>query len=183
MPFDHFDLIAPVFRRAGYSSLETMRLLAGLPAKGRLLDVGGGTGRVADGLRGDVDEVVIVDSSLGMLKQTNRSALAPVRGGSEALPFADNSFERVIMVDALHHVIDQAASAREMLRVLKPGGRIVIQEPDIQSFGVKMIAAAEKLLLMRSHFLEAVSIARLFLPASAKIQLENSNAWVVVEKQ
>ena len=57
------------------------------------------------------------------------------------------------MVDALHHVIHQGQTAREMYRVLKPGGRIVIEEPDIRKFGVKLIAVAEKLLLMRSHFL------------------------------
>ena len=57
------------------------------------------------------------------------------------------------MVDALHHVINHGQTAREMYRVLKPGGRIVIEEPDIRSFYVKLIAVAEKLLLMRSHFL------------------------------
>jgi ubiquinone/menaquinone biosynthesis C-methylase UbiE len=82
----------------------------------------------------------------------------------------------------LHHLISHAESAREMLRVLKPGGRIVIQEPDIKTFGVKLIAIAEKLLLMRSHFLSAESIAALFPNGRTKIILEDSSAWVVVEK-
>jgi ubiquinone/menaquinone biosynthesis C-methylase UbiE len=183
LPFDHFDVIAPVFARATYSSLDMMRKLARLPAKGRLLDVGGGTGRVASGLRVDVDEIVIVDVSLGMLRQSaSLSRLQAVGGYSEALPFPDASFERVIMVDALHHVVNHAESAREMLRVLKPGGRIVIQEPDINTFGVKLIAIAEKLLLMRSHILPADSIAALFPGMRTKIVLEDFSAWVVVEK-
>jgi demethylmenaquinone methyltransferase/2-methoxy-6-polyprenyl-1,4-benzoquinol methylase len=81
-----------------------------------LLDVGGGTGRVSSAIRDLVDGIVVADVSLGMLKETDRSALQPVCGGPESLPFADNSFERVIMVDALHHVIDHAKSAREMFR-------------------------------------------------------------------
>ena len=183
MPFDHFDIIAPIFARANYSSLELMRKLAALPTKGRLLDVGGGTGRVASGLRADVDEIVIADVSMGMLKQSaSLPGLQAVLGYSEALPFPDASFERVIMVDALHHVISHAESAREMLRVLKPGGRIVIQEPDIQTFGVKLIALAEKLLLMRSHILDANSIAALFSNAKTNILLQDSSAWVIVEK-
>jgi ubiquinone/menaquinone biosynthesis C-methylase UbiE len=182
MPFDHFDVIAPVFARATYSSLDTLRRLADLPAKGFLLDVGGGTGRVSAGLTQDVEGIVIIDVSFGMLKQADHSALRPVRGVSESLPFADNIFERIIMVDALHHVLSHADSAHEMVRVLKPGGRIVIQEPDIQTFNVKLIALAEKVLFMRSHFLDAIAITRLFLPAITKIHFENSSAWVVVEK-
>ena len=183
MPFDHFDVIAPIFARANYSSLDRMRELAALPVKGRLLDVGGGTGRVSSGLRADVDQIVVADVSMGMLKQSASSpGLQAVGGYSEALPFPDASFERIIMVDALHHVLDPAESAREMLRVLKPGGRIVIQEPDIKTFGVKLIAIAEKLLLMRSHFLNADSIAALFSNAKTNIVLEDSSAWVIVEK-
>jgi demethylmenaquinone methyltransferase/2-methoxy-6-polyprenyl-1,4-benzoquinol methylase len=182
MPFDHFDVIAPIYARVTYSSLDKMRELAGLPVRGRLLDIGGGTGRVAAALQKDVDEVVIADVSMGMLRQTHRSTLKPVCSYSESLPFPDNFFERVIMVDALHHVIDQPASAREMLRVLKPGGRIVIEEPDINSFAVRLIALAEKLLLMRSHFLPPLQIASLFSDAGTRIVSEDPSAWVVVSK-
>lgn len=180
MPFDHFDVIAPVYARATYSSLEKMRAYAALPAKGRLLDVGGGTGRVASTLRGSVDEVVIADVSMGMLKQAPRTTLRPVCAFSEFLPFHSDSFERILMVDALHHVVDQPSTAKEMLRVLKPGGRIVIEEPDIRTFGVKLIALAEKLLLMRSHFLSPQQIAGLF--KDAVVHAEDSSVWVVVTK-
>lgn len=182
MPLDHFDIIAPIYARVTYSALEKMRELAGLPVKGRLLDIGGGTGRVATALLGEVDEVVIADLSMGMLKRAHRSTLKPVCSHSESLPFPDVFFERVIMVDALHHVIDQPASAREMLRVLKPGGRIIIEEPDIRTFPVKLIALAEKLLLMRSHFLSPVQIAALYPASTTEIVTEGSSAWVTISK-
>ena len=180
MPFDHFSAIAPIYARATYSSLEKMRELADLPTRGRLLDVGGGTGRVASAVRDLVDEVVIADISMGMLKQTLPAALKPVCAFSESLPFPSDSFERIVMVDALHHVVHQPATADEMFRVLKPGGRIIIEEPDIRSFGVKLIALAEKLLLMRSHFLSPQQIADLF--ENATIHAEDSSAWVVATK-
>jgi demethylmenaquinone methyltransferase/2-methoxy-6-polyprenyl-1,4-benzoquinol methylase len=180
MSFDHFSVIAPLYARVTYSKTDIMREVAVLPVKGRLLDVGGGTGRVASALRELVDEIVIADVSFGMLKQT--SGFRSVRGLSESLPFSDNSFERVIMVDALHHVIDHTASAREMFRVLKPGGVLVIEEPDIRTFGVKLIALAEKLLLMRSHFLAPDAIMKLFDDGGKAVRAEDGTAWVVIPK-
>jgi ubiquinone/menaquinone biosynthesis C-methylase UbiE len=184
MPFDHFGLIAPIFSRVEYSSLETLLEQADLPTQGRVLDAGGGTGRVANAIREHAGEVVIADPSLGMLHQADRTRLGLTCSNSEALPFPNASFERIIMVDALHHVIHQGQTAREMYRVLKPGGRIVIEEPDIRSIYVKLIAVAEKMLLMRSHFLAPSKIVGLFSFDSAitSIYAADHNAWVVIEK-
>ncbi|MBP6177057.1 MAG: class I SAM-dependent methyltransferase [Anaerolineales bacterium] len=180
--FDHFAAIASIYARVTYSKSHIMREVASLPVRGRLLDVGGGTGRVSSAIRDLVDEVVIADVSFGMLDKADRSTLKPVCGGSESLPFADNFFERVIMVDALHHVINHTDSAREMLRVLKPGGVLVIEEPDIRTFGVKLIALAEKLLLMRSHFLAPDEIVKLFAEGEKSIRAEDGTAWVIIKK-
>ena len=184
MPFDHFGLFAPLFSRVGYSSVEEMIDHAALPTPGHVLDAGGGTGRVASAIRDQAGEVVIADPSLGMLRQADRTQLGLACSNSESLPFPSDFFERVIMVDALHHVIDQAHTAREMYRVLKPGGRIVIEEPDIRTFGVKMIAVAEKLLLMRSHFLAPEKIVALFSFDFAEVSIHamEGNAWVVIKK-
>ena len=182
MPFDHFAAIAPLYARVTYSKANIMREVAELPVKGILLDVGGGTGRVSSAIRDLVDEVVIADVSFGMLREAPRAALKPVCGGSESLPFADNSFERVIMVDALHHVIHHADSAREMFRVLKPGGILIIEEPDIRTFGVKLIALTEKLLLMRSHFLAPDAIMKLFSSGEKNVRADDGTAWVVIKK-
>ena len=184
MSFDHFGLVAPLFSRVNYSSLDTMLEQADLPTSGRVLDAGGGTGRVAVAIREHAGGVVIADPSLGMLRQADQTRLRLACSNSEALPFPKASFERVIMVDALHHVIHQGGTAREMYRVLKPGGRIVIEEPDIRKFGVKLIAVAEKLLLMRSHFLSPEKIVNLFAfdSAQASIHATEGVAWVVIEK-
>jgi demethylmenaquinone methyltransferase/2-methoxy-6-polyprenyl-1,4-benzoquinol methylase len=167
-----------------YGSLPTLLTQAALPTPGIVLDAGGGTGRVASAIRAHAANVVIADPSLGMLRQADRTKLELACSNSESLPFPDETFERILMVDALHHVFDQRRTARELYRVLKPGGLIVIEEPDIRTFGVKMIAIAEKLLLMRSHFLSPSEIKDLFPfdSAWASIHAEEGNAWVVIEK-
>ena len=184
MPFDHFDFIAPVYARAGeYSGLSTLTRLLGLPTTGRLLDVGGGTGRVARSLRNQAGQVVLADVSLGMLRvAASIPGLQTAASASERLPYPDGSFSRVLIVDALHHVEDHAQTAAEMWRVLQPGGRILVIEPDIRVFAVKLIALAEKLLLMRSHFLVPGDIAKFFQPDKTRIKTEDGTAWIVVQK-
>ena len=129
--------------------------------------------------------IVVADLSLRMLEQAqSKDELKLVCSHSERLPFPGASFDRVIMVDALHHVIDQQQTAAELWRVLKPGGRLVIEEPDSRVWSVKLIAAFEKLALMRSHFLSPLQIAALFPRHQARISIETKgyNAWVVVER-
>ncbi|MBN2388071.1 MAG: class I SAM-dependent methyltransferase [Anaerolineales bacterium] len=184
MPFDHFDFIAGLYNRvAEFAVTPTLLRLADLPVDGRLLDAGGGTGRVAAALRSLAGQILVVDPSPGMLTHAAAKGLTAICAPAEQLPFPERSFDRIILMDTLHHVHDQARTAGELWRLLRPGGRIVIIEPDIHQFGVKLVALAEKLLLMRSHFLAGDQIAALFghRGASVLIEIENHSVWVVVE--
>jgi demethylmenaquinone methyltransferase/2-methoxy-6-polyprenyl-1,4-benzoquinol methylase len=183
---DHFGFLAPYYDRLiRLPTAEKLIYLANLPIDGGLLDAGGGTGRVAQALRDQAGWLVVADLSLGMLQQAStKHGLCSVCSPTEQLPFPDASFERVIMVDALHHVIDHVATARELWRVLKAGGRILIEEPDIRTFSVKLVALAERLALMRSNFISPPKIASLFPypEASLRVEQDRSNAWVIVDK-
>ena len=183
---DHFGLIAPYYDRViRLRTAEKLIELADLPVKGALLDAGGGTGRVSEALRGLASSLVVADLSFGMLQQAqSKDGLQVVNSHTEKMPFSDGTFERVIMVDALHHVCDHAETASEMWRILRPGGRIVILEPDIRTFSVKLVALAEKLALMRSHFLSPPAVVRLFpyVNALPRIERDGFNAWMVIDK-
>jgi ubiquinone/menaquinone biosynthesis C-methylase UbiE len=185
MPFDHFGLIAGFYDRVG--SFRVSELLSGwldLSPNFRLLDAGGGTGRVAAAMRSRVADVFVADLSRAMLHYAVGKGLGAVCAPAELLPFSPGSFERIIMVDALHHVIDQGQTARELLRLLAPGGRIVIIEPDIHQPIVKGIAICEKILLMRSHFLNGKKIAALFTGLESQVSVfhEGYNVLLVIEK-
>jgi len=180
----HFNFLAPIYDRViPFTRLEQMLKVLALPHTGSLLDAGGGTGRVAEVLRPYIGQVVVADVSLGMLTQAKRKTLSVASTGTERLPFPKDTFDRVLMVDALHHVASQAETIRELYRVLKPGGRLVIEEPDFRTFAVKLIAVIEKMAFMRSHFLAPAQIVSLF-PSGANvwIKAEDSNAWVIAEK-
>ncbi|MCB9134400.1 MAG: class I SAM-dependent methyltransferase [Anaerolineales bacterium] len=184
--FDHFGLLAPFYEKfIPPKAPEEMWALADLPTSGALLDAGGGTGRIAQFMRGKANPVIIADLSTKMLGEARqKDGIRTVCSHSEKLPFPDGTFARIIMVDALHHVCDQRATAAELWRTLKPGGRLVIEEPDLRYFVVKLLALLEKVALMRSHFLAPPQIAALFPYPDARVRVESGkfNAWVIVEK-
>ncbi|HID85113.1 MAG TPA: methyltransferase domain-containing protein [Anaerolineales bacterium] len=180
----HFDLIAPWYERFIHPQRpEPLLESLALAPTHRVLDAGGGTGRVAQFLR-PARSVVVADLSLAMLRLARQKpGVAPVAALAEALPFPSGTFDRVVMVDALHHLFDQQNALAELWRVLRPGGRLVIEEPDLDQPLVKLIALWEKAMLMRSHFLRPKAIATL-LPTGAQvtIQRERHTARIIAEK-
>jgi ubiquinone/menaquinone biosynthesis C-methylase UbiE len=186
LPFvDHFTFIAPYYDRI-FGQPGADDLIGYLePGPGQqVLDVGGGTGRIAEQLIGLVRNVCVLDSSAGMVIEGQRKGICVTQGEAEALPYADGVFDRVMMVDAFHHLRDQSWAAGELMRVLAPGGRAVIEEPDITYPGVRLLALGEKLLLMRSQFRAPQSIQRLFQARGGRVRIARRayTVWIIVER-
>jgi len=184
--FDHFGFLAPFYEHfIKPKNPELLTSLLDFPVNGALLDAGGGTGRLVQFMVGKAKLVVVADLSCQMLTEAKGKAhLSPVCTPTESMPFPNGTFARIIMVDALHHVIHQRETIHELWRLLAPGGRLVIEEPDIRALGVKLIAAGEKLLLMRSHFLSPAQIAELLSFADARVEIRNdgANAFICARK-
>ena len=179
-----FDLLAPFYDHIiSEKEQDTLHQPLNLPAKGWLLDAGGGTGRASSALVPLVDHMVICDLSLTMLQTAKEKGIANlVQATSNALPFVPEAFSRIMVIDALHHMDDQPGSVTEMLRTLKPGGRMLIEEPDINIFGVKLIAVMEKLMLMKSHFHSPAEIEEIISANGVKTQLASdgkAGAWII----
>jgi demethylmenaquinone methyltransferase/2-methoxy-6-polyprenyl-1,4-benzoquinol methylase len=102
----------------------------GAQAGETVLDLAAGTGTSAEPLADAGVRVVPCDLSLGMLGvgKARRPDLPFVAGDALHLPFADESFDAVTMSFGLRNVADTPAALGELLRVTKPGGRLVVCE-------------------------------------------------------
>ena len=100
-----------------------------------VLDVAGGTGIVSRALADRVARVVVVDSTPAMIEEGRRHAAAErltnlefVRGAVANLPFADTTFSLVFARFLLHHLTQPGPALTEMVRVCRPGGRVVVMD-------------------------------------------------------
>src|SRR6476620_1063090 len=104
----------------------------------RILEVGPGTGyytlEVAEWLKPD-GEIDILDLQQEMLDHTMRRAgerglpnITPTQADATSMPYEDGTFDAAYLTTVLGEIPDQDAALRELARVLKPGGRLVVGE-------------------------------------------------------
>jgi len=98
----------------------------------RVLEVGCGVGRYLEKLAGLSSVAVGLEYDLERAMEAARRLARPlvVNAANERLPFPAASFDAVVSNEVIEHVADDATSAAEMVRVLRPGGRIVLFCPN-----------------------------------------------------
>lgn len=125
--------------------LERLIALGALNAESRVLEIGCGTGNYVRAIAAETGAACTgVDPSREMLRIARERADHPesgqvpltfTEGSAEAMPLSDQAFDLAFSVDVIHHVQRRNQAARELYRVLKPGGFGVIvteSEDDIR---------------------------------------------------
>lgn len=136
----YFDQVAPQWdqmRRSFFSSAvrEKAYAVAGLQPGRIAADIGAGTGFITEGLLQRGSQVIAVDQSPAMIAEMERNfarypGVSYRLGQAEHLPLADQAVDYVFANMYLHHVAEPLVAIREMVRILKPGGRLVITDLD-----------------------------------------------------
>lgn len=103
--------------RAVYQDYQNRIKTALIP--GPILEIGGGSGNLRDAL----PDAVSLDIQW--------TPWLDIVADAHDLPFADGSFANVVMLDVFHHLSYPSRFLKEALRVLKPGGRLVMIEPNV----------------------------------------------------
>lgn len=131
MRYGKLQRLLPPFLRSYILHFETSidtavaRFAAGLPAGARVLDAGAGEGKYAPLFSRQA--YCGVDLAVGERTWNYRrlDAVADL----QALPFVDGSFDACINVVTLEHIAEPAHAVREIARVLKNGGRLLVAAP------------------------------------------------------
>lgn len=153
-----------------------------------VLDVATGTGRVARPVSKHIKtgRIVGVDQALAMLDVGHQhkeaiSSYSQSAGAADALPLKSNSFDRAFVSFSLHHFGNASGVVKEVIRVLKGGGRFVVLDPIIEEAKDAVDAALEAKInqvFRRTHgpefrFHTASSIQRLLSKAGYRIPRTN----------
>jgi len=94
-------------------------------------DLGCGTGHVSESLAPFVGQIIAVDGSVAMLAEAkhrleDHDNIQIRHGDLESLPIDDDALDAAVLALVLHHLPDPGAAMREVARVLRPGGRVLL---------------------------------------------------------
>jgi SAM-dependent methyltransferase len=148
--------------RAAYLS-ELLAVRALLPWEGRGLEIGVGTGRFA----GPLGVKFGIDPAGEMLGYARARGVSVARAVAEALPFADAVFDYALVVTTICFVDDARAMLREIARVLKPEGKVIIGLIDRESLlGQAYVAhQADNVFYREASFYSAAEVEALLKEA------------------
>jgi demethylmenaquinone methyltransferase/2-methoxy-6-polyprenyl-1,4-benzoquinol methylase len=141
----------------------------------RVLDLAAGTGTSSQPFLDRGATVVPCDFSVGMLRvgKQHRPHLPFTAGDATRLPFADDTFDAVTISFGLRNIVDPDAGLREMLRVTKPGGRLVVCEFSSPTFSPFRTVYIEYLMRALPTVARAVSSS----PDAYVYLAESIRAW------
>ena len=137
------------------SAVEEFKSFINLKSEEILVDLGGGTGRVALVLEKMTNGCVLLDRSFEMLKQAKKksNSLILVQGVGEALPFRKDTIPQIFANDTLHHILKQEETLAECYEVMMKSGYFTIREFDPKYWKTKFLIFFEKVLMFGSTFL------------------------------
>lgn len=151
----------------------------------KIIEIGGGTGRILENFQNRASSLFLCDYSFSMLKIAKKKKLfSEICCQAELLPFSNESFRLIVMVDTLHHLINPSIAINEIIRILDKQGLFVIEEPDIRNWKIKIIAILEKIMGMRSHFYRETEIIEMIKSNQVQVTTiyEDNNFCLQIRK-
>lgn len=171
-----FDRLAPVYDRlmppTDRESIETGLDCAAITVE-TIIDLAGGSGRIARRLVPEYD-VTVVDLSRSMLQEARRHRLDGVEADATRLPIRDDAVDAVVIADAYHHLVRPDVVLAEVVRILAPGGVLVVREFNPATVRGKAVELSERALGWPSEFRTPPALAADLEHAGFDVQVLDS---------
>ena len=178
--YESTPLLGPLLRQQQDHALDRLA-----PRRGeRILDLGCGPGRALRALEALGCSAIGLDPSMEMARQA-RAAGPVARGSAPSLPLKTASLDGVLCTNSFHHYPEPLATLRELRRALRPGGRAVLVDPNLEhpaarlaiyggeallfGLGVHLHAPDEWRALCREAGFAAVEVERLAPPLLSRL--------------
>jgi ubiquinone/menaquinone biosynthesis C-methylase UbiE len=175
------DWALALFRRSLLKQRKLAEILALLgPSHGlRCLDLGSDNGVVSLLLReqgGEWSSGDLTSEAVASIRSLVGGEAHLVQG--DRLPFPDHSVDRVVVVDMLEHVADEAAFVLELARVIRPGGRLVVNTPHLKRTTLRRLRRAlGQTDQKHGHLRPGYSVARLRELLAPHFELERQRTY------
>ena len=140
--YEVFPAYSDIYSEEYRKRIETLEplIIKHMTRKGKVLDLACGAGGFSFLLEDMGFDVIALDNSEFMLSKARefagdkRSNVEFIKGDARKLPFEDNSFDYVLFIDSLVHFEPSELSRvfKEIARVLKPGGKLLLQFTDLR---------------------------------------------------
>lgn len=148
--FEKYDRFIEIMK---FDKSKEIKEMLDLQGNETVLDIGGGTGKLAAYLSGHCKIVYVLDESQGMLSMVKEATnIIPVLGDALNTDFDGESIDVITVSDVLHHIENQDKLIEEIHRLLKKGGKLVILDFERNHIKTRILGMFEYILFGKLYY-------------------------------
>jgi|GEM_PF-2917272 2-polyprenyl-3-methyl-5-hydroxy-6-metoxy-1,4-benzoquinol methylase len=124
------------FTRPWYQS--AIKLISNLNCQ-QVIELGSGNGELAKLIKPQVNSLTCTDNSKIYIQKLSTKGLKAIQVDfNQKLPFKSNHYDLAISLEVIEHIVDAEEFLKEINRILKPGGKLIISTPNIAWYGYRL---------------------------------------------
>ena len=148
----------------------------------KILDLGGGTGYNSFHLSQHCKNLIMIDESPAMIKKAQKfGTFKCICCNALETPFNNSSFDIVVLTDMFHHIKNQKALTKEIHRILKPNGKLLLQDFVSSHSKTILLRIFEFFLFGFLYFKSPRQIKKIIISQNFKLEREEKKNFILFQ--